>query len=145
MLILRKQTEQQGGAVPQVTPDPRLTPPPAAGATHHPPGPRRHVVTKLPLDGPRRRRHGRAPGRTSNASSKAQLHAEPTEVALGNNALWEGGGDQLPSDVNLIVVITQAMTCGPPQAPPPARPPPPTDSQKVAAERGNLKLRQLFH
>lgn len=83
MLILRKQTEQQDGAVLQVTPDLRLTHP-SCWFTHHPPGPRRHVVTKLPLDGPRRPRHGELSDghQTPHQRRSGGFTLSPTEVTL---------------------------------------------------------------
>lgn len=45
----------------------------------------------------------------------------PPRSVCDNNALWEGGGNKLTSDLNLIVVITEAMTPlhGPPACPHP--------------------------
>lgn len=86
--------------------------------THHPPGSRRRVVTKLPLDGGHGRHRCRRVGGAAAAAASTPARSETTMHVGGGR-----GSNRMSGDLNLIGVITAAVTPRP-SGPSPSMTPP---------------------
>lgn len=107
--------------------------------THHPPGSRRRVVTKLPLDGGHGRHRCRQLGGAAAASTPPRSQ---TTMHVGGGR----GSSTTTRHLNLIGVITAAVTPRPSGPSPSMTPPPPPQApRKLLLEEKKLKLQQLFH